>query len=288
MYRQKTTLPLPKVVNSKVDFLRAGTPRYENLAEWKAVPGHIYISAKLKYVVATEDSIWRTPYHRLEKENKEAGLQAYEKYVRENTELLRQIPHLSDTATELACWCRPDRCHGDVLVKLIDEYRRGLLTIPADVPIAKHLPPARNIPMPKTVPRSLGESSSAGLRRGNLLTADSSINMNDLIASLPDPETASRESYSSVSTEGSEAPAGSGRISRRTVQSRQPTAIPETLIEKLRVSILTNDQDPYSEIDPARAVLLGDAFQVLGSVDNEFLEYLIDLMRKEVANALAQ
>lgn len=272
MYRQKTTLPLPKVVNSKVDFLRAGTPRYENLAEWMAVPGHVYIAGKSKFITVTTDSIWRNPYHKLEKENKEAGLQAYEKYVRENPELLRQIPHLSDTATELACWCRPNRCHGDVLVKLIDEYRKGLLTIPAD--------------FPKTIPRSLGESSSAGLRRGNLLT--SSIDMNDLIASLPDPETASRESYSSVSTDASEAPARSGRISRRAVQSRQPTAIPETLVERLRASILTNEQDPYSEIDPARAVLLEDAFQVLGSVDNEFLEYLIDLMRKEVANALAQ
>lgn len=40
----------------------------------------------------------------------------YERYVRTRADLLRRLPEL--TGQTLGCWCAPEPCHGDVLVRL--------------------------------------------------------------------------------------------------------------------------------------------------------------------------
>uniref|UniRef100_A0A1X7T7B2 DUF4326 domain-containing protein n=1 Tax=Amphimedon queenslandica TaxID=400682 RepID=A0A1X7T7B2_AMPQE len=47
-------------------------------------------------------------------------LSAYEQHVRSNPTLMRGIPSLAGKT--LGCWCKPNPCHGDVLVKLFKEY----------------------------------------------------------------------------------------------------------------------------------------------------------------------
>jgi hypothetical protein len=42
----------------------------------------------------------------------------YRAYLLERPELLEQVPDLRGRT--LACWCAPERCHGDVLAELAD------------------------------------------------------------------------------------------------------------------------------------------------------------------------
>jgi len=43
----------------------------------------------------------------------------YEWYLRNNQELLNDLESLRGLT--LGCWCKPQACHGDVILKLLDE-----------------------------------------------------------------------------------------------------------------------------------------------------------------------
>lgn len=44
----------------------------------------------------------------------------YEAYLRNTPELLARLHELK--GKRLGCWCKPNPCHGDVLVKLVEEF----------------------------------------------------------------------------------------------------------------------------------------------------------------------
>ena len=46
-------------------------------------------------------------------------VEKYEAYIRENPKLLARLGELKDQI--LGCHCKPKLCHGDVLVKLVNE-----------------------------------------------------------------------------------------------------------------------------------------------------------------------
>ena len=48
-------------------------------------------------------------------------LAEYEQYVRRNPALVHEIPLLAGKT--LGCWCKPNPCHGDVLVKLFQLFK---------------------------------------------------------------------------------------------------------------------------------------------------------------------
>ena len=47
------------------------------------------------------------------------GYQAIRREARGKPELLARLPELEGKI--LACWCKPEACHGDVLLRLIEE-----------------------------------------------------------------------------------------------------------------------------------------------------------------------
>ena len=49
----------------------------------------------------------------------------FEEYLRNNPELLGQIEELRGKT--LACWCKPKACHGDIIVKLLQEKEQDKL-----------------------------------------------------------------------------------------------------------------------------------------------------------------
>lgn len=51
---------------------------------------------------------------------REARIFNYEVWARKNKILLERLVDLS--GKRLGCWCRPASCHGDVLVRLFDEF----------------------------------------------------------------------------------------------------------------------------------------------------------------------
>lgn len=49
----------------------------------------------------------------------EKSLEKYEKYLRNSPELIEMIPELN--GKRLGCWCKPGKCHGDIIVKIFHE-----------------------------------------------------------------------------------------------------------------------------------------------------------------------
>jgi hypothetical protein len=47
-------------------------------------------------------------------------LKTYENYVRTNPFLINSLHELK--GKQLGCWCKPNKCHGDVLLKLYNEF----------------------------------------------------------------------------------------------------------------------------------------------------------------------
>lgn len=47
------------------------------------------------------------------------AIQKYEEFIRSNEVLMNSISELKDVT--LGCWCHPNPCHGDVLIKLVKE-----------------------------------------------------------------------------------------------------------------------------------------------------------------------
>lgn len=70
-----------------------------------------------------KESKWNNPYHLHEFQNdRNKVLELYEAHIRKSPELMAALPELEDQV--LGCWCYPDSCHGDVLVKLYKEVMR--------------------------------------------------------------------------------------------------------------------------------------------------------------------
>jgi hypothetical protein len=66
----------------------------------------------------------RSPWHNLFKEGRDGTrdevIQKYEHYLlEERPDLIARLPELKDKT--LACWCKPEACHGDVLARLAEE-----------------------------------------------------------------------------------------------------------------------------------------------------------------------
>ena len=65
-----------------------------------------------------ENSKWGNPFP-VKKYGREKAIEMYKEYIMNRSELLKLIPiELKDKT--LGCWCKPDACHGDVLVELAD------------------------------------------------------------------------------------------------------------------------------------------------------------------------
>lgn len=65
-------------------------------------------------------SKWANPFRLGDySNNRDLVLRAYEAYVRGSPGLMRALPELR--GQRLGCWCAPLACHGDVLVRLLNE-----------------------------------------------------------------------------------------------------------------------------------------------------------------------
>jgi hypothetical protein len=65
-----------------------------------------------------EASPWANPFS-VKQWGREGAIKRYELKLRGKPELLGRLPELEGKI--LACWCKPKACHGDVLLRLIEE-----------------------------------------------------------------------------------------------------------------------------------------------------------------------
>lgn len=78
---------------------------------------------KEKYdVYIGRGSPWGNPFVIGPDGTREEVIKKYEDWIRTVSELLKRLDELDGKI--LGCWCVPKRCHGDVLIKLIEERGR--------------------------------------------------------------------------------------------------------------------------------------------------------------------
>lgn len=114
------------VVNVKVRYIRP--LGYNNLREWVSDPNNVYIGrAGVVFVekerYPKESSVFANIFKVGKDGTRDEVIKKYEEYMREKLKgddnLKKQLMVLK--GKRLGCWCKPEGCHGDVLVQLIKE-----------------------------------------------------------------------------------------------------------------------------------------------------------------------
>lgn len=84
-------------------------------------PGNVYIGRDYQEF---EDEGWGNPFHIGPDGDRAEVLRKYRKWILGNKYLLSRLHLLIDKT--LGCWCKPEDCHGDVLVELVEGLRIAL------------------------------------------------------------------------------------------------------------------------------------------------------------------
>lgn len=116
-----------QVVNVSVKNIR---PEYSNLHQWILdKDNNIYIGrSRVVFIDGIrypfENSIWSNPYKINDTQSREQVLELYYEYIKKKIEkeptLIDELIKLK--GKKLGCWCKPDKCHGDILLDLIKQY----------------------------------------------------------------------------------------------------------------------------------------------------------------------
>ena len=113
------TKTITSVVNIKKINLKARG--IADALAWSTRENSLYIGRAMRYVPgATNTSFWANPYS-VERYGRDQCLALYEKYVRADLELWSKLDELE--GKELGCWCCPEPCHGNVLIRLLLEKK---------------------------------------------------------------------------------------------------------------------------------------------------------------------
>lgn len=87
------------------------------VVHFKKSPYDIYIG---------RPSIWGNPYSHKEDTiaefkvaTREEAIAKYRDYILNKPELMSKLEELR--GKRLGCWCRPQKCHGDILIELLDK-----------------------------------------------------------------------------------------------------------------------------------------------------------------------
>ncbi|ARF12429.1 protein of unknown function DUF4326 [Klosneuvirus KNV1] len=110
------------VVNVKKKYLnQAG---YKDFEDWSKDPNHVYIGRDMSfYVKGTKGSKWQNPFP-VKKYGLDKCAELYKEYMTNNKDLLDQLDELDGKV--LGCWCKPDKCHGDILLELLKQKNKPL------------------------------------------------------------------------------------------------------------------------------------------------------------------
>ena len=70
-------------------------------------------------------SKWGNPFTIGQDGTREEVIQKYEFYLKSNSTLLNDLIELKDKT--LGCWCSPQACHGDVLLRYVTYKLQGII-----------------------------------------------------------------------------------------------------------------------------------------------------------------
>lgn len=114
------------VVNCKVKYIR---PKHNNLKEWIEDDNNVYIGRsgivfidKQRYPKVSSE--FCNPFKIKKEMTRSDVIEKYTDYIEDklkaSPEMVQRLLELKDK--NLGCWCAPEACHGDVLLKLINKY----------------------------------------------------------------------------------------------------------------------------------------------------------------------
>jgi hypothetical protein len=78
-------------------------------------PGAVYIGRGMRWV-GLPRSKWHNPFKIGRDGDCNEVIEKFRTYLIGNPELMAALPELR--GKDLACWCAPERCHGEVLLEL--------------------------------------------------------------------------------------------------------------------------------------------------------------------------
>lgn len=112
------------VVNVKVAHIR---PKYNNLKEWMEDENNVYIGRRGIVFVdgvrfPSKDSIWCNPYKITADRDRNKVIELYTQHLEnqlKNPMMVNELLKLKGKT--LGCWCKPDGCHGDILLSYIEK-----------------------------------------------------------------------------------------------------------------------------------------------------------------------
>lgn len=114
------------VINVKVAHIRTPMrPREYNLRDWMNEPNHVYIGrAGVVFIdgkrFPDRASPFANPFRVGKDGTRDEVIAKYENFIRKNEVLMKDIQGLRGKT--LGCWCKPEACHGDVLIKILNEF----------------------------------------------------------------------------------------------------------------------------------------------------------------------
>eukprot|EP01084_Bolivina_argentea_P202801 346426_1 len=105
----------PKVVNlNAFELHKRG---YNNVSEWLADPNHLYIGRGDNII---PQSKWHNPFIIDVNNSRSQVVAQFENYLLSNNTLMNSL-HELENYTEIGCWCKPQACHGDII---LNEFRK--------------------------------------------------------------------------------------------------------------------------------------------------------------------
>lgn len=104
-----------KVINvHKKELIKMG---YKDLEDWLKNPNNIYIGRNNPYIKGAIGSKYQNKYS-VKKYGRDKCLELYEQSLRSNNILMNDIKELKGKT--LGCWCHPEKCHGDIIIKILE------------------------------------------------------------------------------------------------------------------------------------------------------------------------
>ncbi len=70
-------------------------------------------------------SKWGNPFSIGKDGDREQVIVKYEQWILGEPELLKDLPELKGKT--LGCWCSPNRCHGEILMRLANEENKNFI-----------------------------------------------------------------------------------------------------------------------------------------------------------------
>jgi uncharacterized protein DUF4326 len=92
----------------------------------RSTDGYVYIGRRQWCGKGLFEASPFTNYFSVKRYGREKAIRLYEEKLRSRPDLMARLPELKGK-TALACWCAPEKCHGHVLIKLLEE--EGLLEV---------------------------------------------------------------------------------------------------------------------------------------------------------------